>query len=273
VQSKGFLSLTLVYFLLSLSVTVLIIVIREIAIRQYHLERRGYTEESILGKLGDNLSNTPSVLFSSVLIAAAFLTANIFLEYLQDQIFYDVIQIPFFILLGVLIIITILFFAFTVRGRVYLRTGSIEREFQTLGYEDLIIQKQLTDLIHESERGDYKKSEIAKQVIENLSNRENKTGDAVRRIMMNPARLRDMEGTRPVPNQGRYLRFTYILAFALAITLIIGTWGRLSGYFSVYDLIMKIMPLLFILLMAFALCFCIEGTSAIEKRRKQRYGI
>ena len=272
-QYQDILSISLVYFLLSLGVSILIIIIREIAIKRYQLERRGYTEKSLLGSLGDNLSNTPSVLFKVVLYATFFLTTNFFLEYLQRQSFYEQIAIPVFISIAGLALLVLLYLIIPIRGKVNRRIGSIETEYQTLGYEDLIIQKQLADLVRDSEGQDYTKAEIAKQVIEKLSEKENKTGDAVRRIMTNPESLRKMDGTKLVPKPWTYLRVTYIFGFAIAATLIVGTLGTLSGYFSMYDIVIKILPLSFVLMIGFTLCLCVESTSASEKRRRQRYGI
>ncbi|TFG27844.1 hypothetical protein EU527_18090 [Candidatus Thorarchaeota archaeon] len=272
-QFQGYLSWSLVYFLLSLSFIILILVIRGMAIKRYHLERRGYAEKSFLGTLGDNLSNTPSVLFNAVLFATAFLMVNFFLEFLRRQIFYEEVEVPVIMSIVGIALIILLYFRMSTRGRVYRQVESIEREYQTLGYEELVIQKQLADLVHDIESEDYTRAEISRQVIDNLSKKENKTGDAVRRMMTNPEKLRDMQGTKPVPSQWRYLRVTYIVAITFAATLVVGTWGRLFDYFSLYDIIMKILPLAFILLIAFTLCFYIESTSATEKRRKARYGI
>lgn len=265
--------MSLAYFLLSLGVIVLIIVIRVVAITRYCLERRGYAQKSVLGSLGDSLSNTPSVLFSAVLFATSVLSVNLFLVYLQRQTFYDELQVPIVSsILGIGLII-LLHLILSVRGRVSRRTESIERDYQILGYEDLVLQKQLADLLHESESGDNTKSEVANRVLENLSKKENKTGDAVRRIMRSPEKIREIQGTKQVPRTWRYLRFTYIVAFAFVTTLVLGTLGRLFGYFTIYDIIMRILPLAFILMIAFVLCLCIEGTSSTEKRRRAQYGI
>ena len=272
-QYQHLLSISLVYFLLSLGVSILILLVKEIAVKRYQLERRGYAERSALGSLGDNLSNTPSVLFRVVLYATFFLTINFFLEYLRRQPFYEQIAIPVFISMAALALLILLYLIVPISGRINRRINSIETEYQTLGYEELIIRKQLADLLRESEGQDYSKVEIARQVIEKLSKKENRTGDAVRRIMTNPESLRDMDGTKPVPRPWTYLRVTYVLGFAFAATLIVGTLGKLVGYFSMYDIVIKVLPLSFVLLLGFTLCLCVESTSASEKRRRMRFGI
>ena len=272
-QHQNLLSISLVYFLLSLGVGILILLIRTMAIERYQLERRGYAERSALGSLGDNFSNTPSVLFNVVLYAIFFLTVNFFLEYLRRQSFYEQVEVPVFISMAGLALLILVYLIVPVRGKVNRRASSIETEYQTLGYEELIIRKQLADLVRESEGQDYAKAEIARRVIEKLSEKENKTGDAVRRIMTNPESLRKMDGTKPVPKPWTYLKVTYILGFAFAATLTVGTLGKLSGYFSMYDIVVKILPISFVLLIGFTCCLCVESASASEKRRKLRYGI
>lgn len=270
-QSNTLFSLNLMYFLLLLCIVIFTTILRQLALKQYRIERGLRTEETTLGSLGDSLSNKPSALFYSFYFLMIILTFEVGINYLKDLEILEIILVPGLVMSFVAAIIYGLYLTMTIRGKAVLRTQRIEIDYKILGNEDLIIQKHLTDLLHESEGDNYTKAEVALRVIDNLKQKESKIGDAVRDMMTNPERFQRMEGTKPVSERWSVLGMIFIV-LSIA-TLAFSVWGVITGYLSEYDVIMKIIPTILVLMVAFVCCLCIERPTIAERKRKERFGI
>ncbi len=272
-QSNGVLSslqlLTIVLVILLIAITIL----RQLAVRQYRLKRKGEAEESMLASLGDMLSNTRMSLFDVIHIGIFIVTQALGYSYLSLVVGYENLQLPLLVIAVVLIVVYGWFLFRTVRGRAYRKTERILDDHQSLGLEDLVIQKHLAELLRESEGDDFTQVEVARVTLENLKGKENRTGDAVRQIMENPEQLRDIQPMKTSPRLWKSLRGSLLILVVFAVFLLYSAYNYLSGSMLYLELITNGLVLFFVMTLLLALCLCVEAPQARAANRKARLGI
>jgi hypothetical protein len=271
VQSEEFFLTSLVFFLLFFSALLLMTVLRVTAIKRYQSERKSAGEKSALGSLGDSLSNMQSIVFNvlhSVLFIFTF-ESGVFL--FQDQLGYENTQLVLLAGLSGVLVVLVAYLGLTVDGRAHWREARIESDYQAFGHEDRILQIRLAELVRDTQASTISRVEVAQRVLNRLMVKENKTGDAVRRIMSSPEQLQNVSNGRIIPGPLRYLRVSLFLLAVLVITVTVVFLGVLSGLASFYELAGEAFPLQLVLTAALVCCLCLEGSSANEKRRKALY--
>jgi len=243
------------------------------AVRQYRLKRAGNVEESMLASLGDKVSNTRWSLFDVVYLTIYLAAISQGGSYLSLVLGYEILLIPSLVLSVVLILASVWFLQFTVRGKAYRRTEMILDDHQTLGHEDWVIRKHLAELIYESEGENSSRAETARVTLENLKRKENRTGDTVRQILENPEQLRDIEPMKVHPSLLRFLRGSLLIFIVFIGVLLYFVFSYLSGTMSYIDLFMNALPVSLLLILFLSLCLCVEAPRSRSASRKARLGI
>jgi hypothetical protein len=273
VQANEFLSIYAIVIVVLLLVLFGLTILRLMAVKQYHLKRTGEVEESMLASLGDKVSNTRWSLFDYVYLAIYILAISQGGSYLSLVLGYEILLIPSLVLAVVLLLVSVWFLQFTVRGKAYRRTEMILDDHQTLGQEDWVIRKHLEELIHEREGDNSSRAEIARATLENLKRKENRTGDTVRQILENPEQLRDIEPMMIHPSLLRFLRGSLLIFIVIVGFLLYFVLSYLSGLMSYMDLFMNALPISLLLILVLSLCLCVETPRARSASRKARLGI
>jgi hypothetical protein len=252
---------------------VLVAILRLLAVRQYRLKRKGEAEDSMLASLGNSISNTRISLFDVILLGIFIVTQSFgygnlsLLVNTRDLILpLSVVAVGLFLVYGV-------FLFGTVRGRAYRRTEMILDDHQTLGLEDWVIQKYLAELIHQSEGDDFTRAEVARATLENLKKKENRTGDAVRRIMENPEQLKNIEPMEDSPSLWKSLRGSLLILVFSVFILMYFVINYVSGAMPHYDFFMNGIVVFLGMTLVLALCLGIEAPKARKANRKARLGI
>jgi hypothetical protein len=268
VQQSSFLTFNLLFFLFFLSVAVFITALRFAAIKRYQTERRNVETKSALGSLGDRLSNTPFSLYNAlhpVLWILVFISAMLLLE---DQVSYESIQLLEITVLSGILFAMVVYFVFTMSGRVRWRVGRIEGDYQAFEHEEWVLQIRLAELVRDTQSSNSSRAEVAQRVLDNLMTKENNTGDTVRQIMATPEQLQDVQQDRTIPNPLRYFKYSLLLCVALIITMTTSMLLLSSGSYSGLEMATQFFFFSFVLTGALMCCVCLEGSSVTEKRRK-----
>lgn len=248
-------------------------ILRQLAVRQYRLKRKGEAEESMLASLGDMLSNTRGSYFYVIYLGIFIVTQSLGYSYLGLVVGSENLILPLLVVAVVSILVYGVFLFRTVRGRAYRKTERILDDHQSLGLEDLVIRKHLAELIRESEGDDFTQVEVARATLENLKGKENRTGDAVRQIMENPEQLRDINPMKIPPRLWKSFRGSILILNLFVIFLLYSVYSYLSGSMSYYDVFMNGLTLFFVMMLLPALCLCVEAPKARAANRKARLGI
>lgn len=272
-QASEFLASYQLFVIALVMVLIVLTIIRLLAVKQYRLKRAGDAEESILASLGEKVSNTRWSFFDVVYLIIYILAISQGLATLGLLVGYEILQIPLMVFAAGLVVVSVWFLQFTVRGKAYRRTERILDDHQTLGHEDWIIRKHLAELVHESEGENIARAEVAKATLENLKNKENTTGDAVRQILLNPDQLRDIDRMKSPPSLWKSLRFSILILIVFAVILLYFVYNYFSGMLSQIDLIMNVLPVTMLSILVLSLCLCVESTNARSRRKKVLFGV
>jgi len=273
VQTSGFTSSFQMFFISLVILAVVFAILRLLAVKQYRLKRKGEAEDSMLASLGDMISNTSISMFDIIFLGIFIIAQSITYSYLVLLVGYENLLLPLLIFAIMLILVYVVFLFYTVRGKVHRRTEQILTDHQRIGHEDLIIRKHLAELLHESEGDNYARVEVAKATLENLMEKENKTGDAVRQIMENPEQLRDIERMKTLPSIWRSFRVSLLVLTVFTVILLYFVYRFLSGALSQFDMLVNSFP--FVLLFTFVLIITLylEINNAQKVRRKVLFGL
>jgi len=259
-QTGGFVSAIQMLFVALVVLLIGFVILRWMAVKQYRLKRKGEAEDSMLVSLGDMISNTRMSIFDIIFLGIFIIAQSITYSYL----------LIFAILL---ILVYVVFLFYTIRGKVYRRTEQILNDHQRIGHEDIIIRKHLAELLRESEGDNFTQVEVAKSTLENLMEKENKTGDAVRQIMENPEQLRDIERMKTLPSIWKSFRFSLLILTVFTVVLLYFVYHFLCGALSQLDMLTNVFP--FVLLFTFVLIITLylEVNNAQKVRRKVLFGL
>jgi len=273
VQENGTLSSYLLFVIALVILTIVFTILRLLAVRQYHLKRKGDAEDSMLAALGDMVSNTRFSVFDIIYLGFFIVTLSFSLSSLGLLVGYRDLQLPLLAFAVALTIAYGVFFFRSVRGKAYRRTEKVLDDHQTLGLEDWVLRKHLAELIRESEGDDFTRAEVARTTLENLKRKENKTGDAVCKIMKNPEQLKDIEPMKSPPRLWKSLRGSLLILVVFAIILMYFVYNYISGLMPYFDFIMNGLALFFVMMLVFTLCLCMEAPKSRKASRKARLGI
>lgn len=230
-QASGFQSAIQMFFVALVILLIGFAILRWMAVKQYRLKRKGEAEDSILASLGDMISNTRMPLFDNIFLGIFIIAQSITYSYLILLVGYENLLPPVLIFAIVLILVSVVFLFYTVRGKAYRRTEQILTDHQGIGHEDLIIRKHLAELLRESESDNFARVEVSKAILENLMEKENKTGDAVRHIMENPEQLRDIEHMKTLPSIWRSFRCSLLVLIVFTVILLYFVYRFLLMYY------------------------------------------
>ncbi|RDE12405.1 MAG: hypothetical protein C4K48_10060 [Candidatus Thorarchaeota archaeon] len=272
-QENGFLSAYQVFFIVLVVLVIVFTILRVMAVKQYRLTRTGDAEESTLASLGDMLSNTHMSLFDVTYLVIFILTQSLGLSYLHLLMGSGNLSLPLLVIAVLLLLVFVVFLGFTVRGRAYRRTEMILKDHQTLGHEDWIIRKHVAELVYEREGDDHSRAEVARTTLENLKRKENRTGDAVRQIMLNPEQLKDIGRMKTPPSRWKSYRGSLLVLVVFAVILLYFVSGFISGLMSQYDLFMNGLPIVLLLMLVQTICLGLETRKAERERRKVLFGL
>jgi hypothetical protein len=268
VQSYVFLVAMQLLFILFLSASLVLTAMYIAAVKRYQAERKGKGSGSILGALGNRLSNTMPSWFwvpYSVLIVMSIYT-GVFLFVGQFSLGIQTLAIV--AVLGGILLVEVAFLTLTVNGSSRWRLSSISGEYHIFGNEDWVLRIRLAELMRDVEQPKSFRSNVARSTLNRLMARENLMGDAVRRIMSNPEQLQNEPDSSTIPGPWRYFRISILLSILLAIPMIIFSLGALSWPSVYFDLSLQIFPLAFVLNVALVCSLLYEATTVNEKRRK-----
>ncbi len=248
-------------------------ILRWMAVKQYRLVRAGEAGESTLSALGDKVSNSRWYIFDSLYIIIFILVISQVLPNLGMLVGFDVLQLPVLVLALGLLLGSILFLQFTIRGQAYRRTEQIIADHQTIGHEDLIIRKHLAELIHESEGDDDKQAAIARATLENLQYKENRTGDAVRQILENPDQLREMPRMKKPPSLWKSFRVSLLILSIAVLVVVYLSIAYLSGALLQYEFFTNLLTIFFLGPLTLVACLCVESNRARTERKRVLFGV
>jgi hypothetical protein len=268
VQSHVFLVTMQLLFILFLSASLILSAIYLAAIKRYQAERKGIGSGSILGALGNRLSNTMAGWFwvpYSVLIIMIVLT-GVFL--FGGQLTFGTQTLVMIAVLCGILLVEVAYLNLTTSGRSRWRLSKISGEYHVFGNEDWVLRIRLAELMHDVEQPKSFRSKVARSTLDRLMARKNLMGDAVRRIMSDPEQLQNAADSSTIPSQWRYFRFSILLSIPLAIAMIITFPGALSWPSAAFDLSLQILPLVLVLNVALVCSLLYEATTVNEKRRK-----
>ena len=260
-------------FIVLVILTIVFTILRLLAVKQYRLKRKGDAEDSMLASLGDMISNTRISVFDVIFFMIYIPVISLGLSNLGLLVGNENLQLPLLVVAVGLILVFEVFLFHTVHGKAYRRTEKILDDHQTLGFEDWVIRKHLAELIRESEGDDFTHAEVARNTLENLKGKENRTGDAVRQIMENPEQLRDSEPMKIPPSLWKSLRGSLLILVLFAIVLVYFVYSYLSGVMPYYDFFMNGLALFLVMMLVLVLCLCVETPNARKANRKARLGI
>jgi hypothetical protein len=268
VQSHVFLVTMQLLFILFLSALLTLSAIYLAAVKRYQAERKGIGSGSILGALGDRLSNTMVGWFwipYSVLIVMIVLT-GVFL--FEGQLTFGTQTLVMIAVLGGILLVEVALLTLTVNGRSRWRLSKIAAEYHAFGNENWVLQIRLAELTRDVEQPKSFRSNVARSTLERLMARENLMGDAVRQIMSDPEQLQNAADSSTIPGLWRYFRFSILLSIPFAIAMAVFSLGVLSWPSVYFDLSIQILPLALVLNVALFCSFLYEATTVNEKRRK-----
>ena len=273
VQTSGNLSSYQLFTIALVILTVVFAILRLVAVKQYRLKRKGEAEDSMLASLGELVSNTRMSVFDIIFFIIYIPAISFGLSTLGLLVGYGNLQLPLLLVAGGLLLFVGVFPFLTVRGKAYRRTERVLDDHQTLGFEDWVIRKHLAELLRESEGDDFTRAEVARTTLENLKKKENRTGDAVRQILENPERLKDIEPMKVPPSLWKSLRGSLLILVFSVFILMYFVISYLSGSIPYYDFFMNGIALFLVMTLVLALCFCVEAPKARKANRKARLGI
>lgn len=266
-QFNVFLTAYLRVALLLLSIGILLTILRVVAVKRYHAERVTTGETSSLGALGKNLANTPFPSFNIPWLVTFSVGIVFVLVYILG--FENLVLHLGITALGMTVVMG-LFYTVTVRGRAILWKGKIIRDYQHYGHQEWVIQKRLVELMREKEGSDKFRAEVAQRVLEALMAQENMTGDAVRRIMADPAGPIDRFEERTIPNPLSQFKVSLSLMVFSYIAVLVLTWGFAVGIILDFGVYSRIVLILIGLVLVSFCGFFIEGRIASGKRNRLR---
>jgi hypothetical protein len=255
-------------FILLLSASLILTVIYLAAIKRYQAERKNIGSRSILGALGDRLSNTMPGWFwvPYMVLIIMIVQTGVFL--FGNQISLGTQTLVIVALLGGIVLVEIAYLTLTLSGRSRWRLSKISGEYHVFGNEASVLQIRLAELMHDAEQPKSFRSDVAKSVLDRLVARENLMGAAVRQIMSDPEQLQNAADSSTIPGSLRYFRFSILLSIPFAIAMIPFSLGAVSWPSAAYDLSVQIYPLILALIMALICSLLYEATTMNEKRRK-----
>lgn len=267
-QSYVFLVTMQLLFILFLSALLILTAIYLAAVKRYRAERKGIGRGSILGTLGDRLSNTMASWFwvPYIVLIIVIIETGVFL--FGGQISLDTQTLIIFAILGSILLVEVAYINLTTSGHARWRLSKIVGEYRAFGNEDWVLQIRLAELMRDAKGTKSFCSNTAKSVLDRLMARENLMGDAVRRIMSDPEQLQNAADSSTIPGALRYFRFSMILSIPFAIVMIPFSLGALSWPSAAFDLSVQIYPFVLVLIMVLICSLLYEATTVNEKRRK-----
>ena len=269
-QFNVFLTAYLRVALLLLSIGILLTILRVVAVKRYHAQRVTTGETSSLGTLGKNLANTPFPSFNIPWLVTLSVGIVYVLIYIFEQLGFENMVLPLGITALGMTVVMGLFYTVTVRGRAILWKGKIIRDHQHYGHQEWVIQKRLVELMREKEGSDKFRAEVAQRVLEALMAQESMTGDAVRRIIADPAGPIDRFEERTIPNPLSQFKVSLSLMVFSYIAVLVLTWGFAVGILLDFGVYSRILLILIGLVLVSICGFFIEGRIASGKRNRLR---
>ncbi|MFX0054873.1 MAG: hypothetical protein ACFFAX_11865 [Promethearchaeota archaeon] len=255
-----------------LSIGILLTVLWIVAMRRYQAERLAADQTTSLGNLGKKIANTPFLTFKIAwLVTLSVGVIFVFMAFLMpffEQLGYENIILPSAVFALGLIVIYGLFYGATVRGRAILWRGRIISNYVEYGHQEWVIQKRLAELVREKESSDRFRSAVAQKTLESLMVRKDMTGDAVRRIMIDPAGPIDRYEDRTIPSSLWQFKFSLSLMSFSYVGVLVVTWASLVGIISDFSVTSSAVLYLIGLVFVSICCFLMEGYMASRKRKR-----
>jgi hypothetical protein len=255
-----------------LTIGILLTILRVIAVKRYHAERLTEGKTTSLGNLGKNLANTQFLTFNitwSVTLAVGllFVVMSLLMPFFE-QLGYENMILPLGVFALVLMIVTGLFSTVTVRGRAILWRGRISSNYMQYGHQEWVIQKRLAELVREKEGSDRFRAKVAQKALESLMTQEDMTGDAVRRIMADPAGPIDRFEDRTIPSILWEFKFSYsLMTFSYAGVLVVA-WASAVGIISDSSVTTTAVIIFMGLVLLSVCCMLTEGYMASRNRMR-----
>ncbi|MHA2004551.1 MAG: hypothetical protein ACW960_10630 [Candidatus Thorarchaeota archaeon] len=253
-----------------LIIGILLIALRVIAVKRYHAERLTAGETTALGKLGKNLANTPYLSFNIFMLVTLSVGIISVLLSIFQQIGFEDMVLPLGVTALVMTAVMVPFYTVTVRGRAIWWFGKIIRDHQQYDHQEWVIQKRLVELIREKEDSDEFRAKVVQQVLEKLMALENMTGDAVRKIMADPAGPIDRFEDKTIPNPLWDFKYSLFLMVFCYATILILTWGLAIGIVTDFAMYSSVVIILIGLTLVSVCGVFIEGRIASRKRLRLR---
>jgi hypothetical protein len=255
-----------------LTIGILLTILRVIAVKRYHAERLIEGKTTSLGNLGKNLANTQFLTFNitwSVTLAVGLLyvVMSLLMPFFE-QLGYENMMLPLGIFALVLMIVSGLFYTVTVRGRAILWRGRTISNYMEYGHQEWVIQKRLAELVREIEGSDRFRAKAAQKALESLMTQENMTGDAVRRIMADPAGPIDRFEDRSIPSTLWQFKFSLSLMAFSYIGVLAVSWASTVGIISDFSVTTTAVIIFMGLILLSVCCMLIEGYIASGKRMR-----
>jgi hypothetical protein len=257
------LQICLIFAVLGVALTLL----RVVALSRYRAEREAGVFSS-LGSLGNQLANTPFLLYNVLFSVSIALSVVFGLEAVRNIVGTSVLLIPLALASLGLLVAFVAFNIMTTRGRVTWRKGRVVREHQRLGHQDWILERHLSRLLKEKESSDPKQREVADRVLTELKTQEDKTGDSVRRLLDERTEMADSHPERRIPSLLWEFKFTLTVILLACATSVVMLSGISIGPWTAVDLFTALGPV-FIAFLPLTWCvFCIEAMLASNRDRR-----
>ncbi len=247
---------------------ILLTILRVVAVKRYHAERVIAGKTTSLGNLGKNLANTPFLSFNiPMLVTLSVGFICVLLSIFQQLGFEDMI-LPLGITALAMTVVLVPFYTVTVKGRAVWWFGKIIRDHQHYNHQEWVIQKRLVELLREKEGSDKSRAEVAQQVLERLMSQENMTGDAVRKIMADPAGPIDRFEDKTIPNPLWDFKYSFFMMVFCYAAILFLSWCVGVGIISDFAIYGNAIMILIGLTLVSICGIFIEGRIASRKRHR-----
>ncbi|MFW9804630.1 MAG: hypothetical protein ACFFFC_18370 [Candidatus Thorarchaeota archaeon] len=255
-----------------LTIGILLTILRVIAVKRYRAERLTEGKTTSMGNLGKKLANTQFLTFNitwSVTLAVGllFVVMSLLMPFFE-QLGYENMMLPLAVFALGLMVIDGLFYAATVRGRAILWRGRIISNYKEYGHQEWVIQKRLAGLVREKEGSDRFRAKVAQRALESLMAQEDMTGDAVRRIMADPAGPIDRFEDRTIPSTLWQFKFSLSLMTFSYVGVLAVFWASTVGIISDFSVTTTAVIIFMGLVLLSVCCMLTEGYMASRKRMR-----
>lgn len=235
-NDTGFISLLILAPLM-----LFLVIIRSLAIQKYKMEGKTNTQQSMLGKFGDQLANGTLPVFDLIYILIAVLGIGglvlFFFSYWWSYGFSPNYFLVFYsppILAALVLMGYITYTRFTLVGKAWAQARSNLREFGKLNFDKTSIGDVISRLVKDINEGSIEDSRFAIRQLEHLLNNQHRTGAISQEILR--AVDNDLwEEYRKAQSRSFLKSFTILFAIVSVIFIITSfITGGFSFFFAVF---------------------------------------